>query len=57
MAQLILLKDKLMSSSSPGKMLRSLPNLESEKVIKMTLVIVRELPEDIYAEVVRHARF
>lgn len=56
-AQLLLIKDQLMASPSPAKTLRNLPNLNADSVIKMTLVIVRELPEDIYAEIVRHGRF
>lgn len=55
-AQLLLLKDTLLSSPSPSKILRSFPQLNSEDVIKMTLFVVRELPSDVYAEVVAHAR-
>ena len=55
-AQTIMMKDKLMESPSPGKLLRSFPNLNADEVIKTTLVVVRDLPEDVYAEVVRHGR-
>lgn len=55
-AQVILLKDKLLESSSPAKLLRSFPNLKADEVIRTTLVIVRDLPEDVYSEVVRHGR-
>ncbi|KAJ9655315.1 CDC16 protein [Neophaeococcomyces mojaviensis] len=55
-SQIILMKNKLMESQSPGKLLRSFPNLNADEVIKTTLVIVRDLPEDVYAEVVRHGR-
>jgi cell cycle arrest protein BUB2 len=55
-AQVVLMKDSLLESPSPGKLLRSFPNLKAEEVIRTTLVIVRDLPEDIYAEVVRHGR-
>lgn len=55
-AQIVLMKDDILESSSPGKLLRSFPNLRAEEVIRTTLVIVRDLPEDIYAEVVRHGR-
>lgn len=55
-AQIVLIKDRLLESSSPGKLLRSFPNLKADEVIRTTLVIVRDLPEDIYAEVVRHGR-
>lgn len=56
-AQLLLIKDQLMSSPSPGKILRNLPHLNADSIIRMTLVVVKELPEEIYAEVVRHGRF
>ncbi|KAK5074885.1 CDC16 protein [Lithohypha guttulata] len=55
-AQIMMMKDKLLESPSPGKLLRSFPNLNAEEIIKGTLLIVRDLPEDIYAEVVRHGR-
>lgn len=55
-AQIIHMKDQLLQSSSPGKLLRNFPNLKADEVIRLTLVVVRDLPEDIYAEVVRHGR-
>jgi cell cycle arrest protein BUB2 len=55
-AQLLLMKDKLMNEPSPAKMLRSFPNLNADEVIKMTVWIVRELPEDLYRDVVVHGR-
>jgi cell cycle arrest protein BUB2 len=55
-AQLILMKQKLYESPSPGKLLRSFPQLDAKAIIALTLVIVRDLPEEIYAEVVLHGR-
>lgn len=55
-AQLLLLKDKLLGEPSPAKMLRSFPNLNADEVIKMTVWIVRELPEELYQAVVIHGR-
>ena len=55
-AQLILMKQKLYDSASPGKLLRSFPMLDAAKIIEQTLVIARELPEELYADVVMHAR-
>lgn len=55
-AQLLLMREKLYESSSPGKLLRSFPMLDAAKIIEQTLVIARELPEDLYAEVVVHAQ-
>jgi len=53
-AQLLLLKDRLMESASPMKILRTFPAMDSEQVIKMTLWIVGQIPEDLYEEVIRH---
>ena len=55
-AQLILMKQKLYESSSPGKLLRSFPQLDAKAIIALTLVIVRNLPDEVYAEVVMHGR-
>ena len=55
-AQLILMKQKLYDSSSPGKLLRNFPHLDAKGIIALTLVIVRDLPEDLYAQVVLHGR-
>jgi cell cycle arrest protein BUB2 len=55
-AQLILMKQKLYESPSPGKLLRSFPQLDAKAIIALTLVIVRDLPEEVYAEVVLHGR-
>ncbi|ETN43276.1 uncharacterized protein HMPREF1541_02435 [Cyphellophora europaea CBS 101466] len=55
-AQLLLMRQKLYDSASPGKLLRSFPMLDAAKIIEQTLIIARELPEDVYAEVVAHGR-
>lgn len=55
-AQIIMMKEKLLGNPSPAKMLRSFPNLNAEEVIRTTLIVIRDVPDDIYAEVVRHAR-
>lgn len=55
-AQIMMMKDSLLDSASPGKLLRSFPSLKADEVIRLTLVIVRDLPDDVYAEVVRHGR-
>ncbi|KAI1613355.1 cell cycle arrest protein BUB2 [Exophiala viscosa] len=55
-AQLLLLKDQLLNEPSPAKVLRSFPSLNADEVIKMTVLIVRELPEDVYRDVVAHGR-
>lgn len=55
-AQLLLLKDTLLASPSPTKVLRSFPPLEAEKIIKLTLFVVQKVPDEVYAELVNHAR-
>lgn len=42
--------------NSPTKVLRSFPPLEAEQIIKLTLVVVQKIPDDVYAELVNHAR-
>lgn len=55
-AQLLLCKDALQDHPSPAKMLRSFPSLNADEIIKMTLLVVRELPDDLFRDVVVHAR-
>lgn len=55
-AQLLLCKDALQDHPSPAKMLRSFPSLNADEVIKMTLLVVRELPDDLFRDVVTHGR-
>jgi cell cycle arrest protein BUB2 len=55
-AQLVLMKQKLYDSPSPGKLLRSFPQLDAGKIIQMTLGIAKDMDERLYAEVVRHGK-
>ncbi|EXJ54627.1 hypothetical protein A1O7_09968 [Cladophialophora yegresii CBS 114405] len=55
-AQLLLLKDALLGEPSPAKMLRSFPSLNAEKVISMTVLVVKQLSNELYREVVVHGR-
>ena len=55
-AQVLMMKDALMASSSPSKLLRSFPALDSQEIIKTTLGIVKKIPSNLYAELVVHAR-
>jgi cell cycle arrest protein BUB2 len=43
-------------SDSPTKVLRSFPPLEAEQIIKLTLFVVQKIPDDVYAELVNHAK-
>lgn len=41
---------------SPTKILRSFPPLVAETVIEVTLSIVKKIPDDVFAEIVAHAK-
>ncbi|KAI0385844.1 TBC-domain-containing protein [Hypomontagnella monticulosa] len=54
-AQLVMMRNELMTSINPNKLLRSFPPLRAEMVKRTALLILKSLPEDLYAEIVRHA--
>ncbi|OLN94349.1 Mitotic check point protein BUB2 [Colletotrichum chlorophyti] len=54
-AQLMGMRDQLMSSPSPNKLLRSFPSLQADKIIERTLWIIERIPDDTYAAIVAHA--
>jgi hypothetical protein len=41
---------------SPNKLLRSFPALNAEQIKRTTLAIISMIPDDIYEEIVIHAR-
>ncbi|KAF8813678.1 TBC-domain-containing protein [Phlegmacium glaucopus] len=53
-AQLLLMRDDVMASSSPMRLLRTFPPLEALPVIGIAVTLVRDLPTDLYDELVRH---
>jgi len=53
-AQLLLMREEVMDSKSPMKLLRTLPDLDAQAVIGIAVALVRDLPQDLYAELVRH---
>ncbi|KAL4907509.1 hypothetical protein BDW74DRAFT_149320 [Aspergillus multicolor] len=55
-AQLILMRDTLLKSSNPNKILRSFPPLDAKEIIALTVLIVRKIPEPLYAELIEHAK-
>ncbi len=55
-AQLLMLKDKLIAEPQPGKILRNFPNLDADEVVKMSVFIVKDLSEELYRDVVMHGR-
>ncbi|KAJ5601159.1 hypothetical protein N7510_010693 [Penicillium lagena] len=55
-AQLIRMRDTLLESPSPNKILRSFPPLDAKEIIALTVLLVQKIPEDLYAEMVSHAK-
>ncbi|KAJ7647591.1 TBC-domain-containing protein [Roridomyces roridus] len=53
-AQLLLMRDEVMSSSSPMRLLRTFPPLEALPVIGIAVTLVRDLPTALYEELVKH---
>ncbi|KAI1083301.1 rab-GTPase-TBC domain-containing protein [Whalleya microplaca] len=54
-AQLIMMRNELLSSLSPNKLLRSFPPLQADQIKRTALAIVKMIPDDVYAEIVKHA--
>ena len=44
------------SSHSPNKLLRSFPALQADLIKRTTLTVIRMIPDDVYAEIVAHAK-
>ncbi|PPQ98428.1 hypothetical protein CVT24_004107 [Panaeolus cyanescens] len=53
-AQLLLMRDEVMKSASPMRLLRTFPPLDANSVIGIAVTLVRDLPTDLYDELVRH---
>jgi len=53
-AQLLLIRDDVMTSSSPMRLLRTFPPLEASPVIGIAVTLVRDLPTELYDELVKH---
>ncbi|KAI9642242.1 CDC16 protein [Ciborinia camelliae] len=55
-AQLVILRNSILSSPSPTKILRSFPPLQADTIKEVTLTIIKKIPDDVYAEIVSHAK-
>ncbi|WVO14715.1 hypothetical protein L204_102353 [Cryptococcus depauperatus] len=53
-AQLLLIRQQIMESPSPMKILRTFPPLDARPVIGVTVALVKDIPEDLYRELVTH---
>ncbi|KAL2759221.1 hypothetical protein ACRALDRAFT_1062243 [Sodiomyces alcalophilus JCM 7366] len=54
-AQLMGMRDQLMNSPNPNRLLRALPSLQADKVVERTLWIIERIPDDTYAAIATHA--
>ncbi|KAF3046617.1 hypothetical protein E8E12_011246 [Didymella heteroderae] len=55
-AQLVLIRGEILNSSSPNQILRNLPGLQARRIIDMAVSFSDKIPEDMYAEIVAHAK-
>lgn len=53
-AQLHIMRTDLLESSSPMKLLRHLPDLDARKIINVTVTLARDVPQDLFEELVKH---
>ena len=53
-AQLLLMRQDLMESPSPMRLLRIFPPLKASSIIGITIALVKDVPEELYGELVRH---
>ncbi|KAL8657218.1 MAG: hypothetical protein Q9226_002135 [Calogaya cf. arnoldii] len=54
-AQLVIMRETLLTSPSPTKVLRSFPPLQAKLIVEITVSNLRKIPADIYEELVHHA--
>ncbi|KAI9347192.1 rab-GTPase-TBC domain-containing protein [Zopfochytrium polystomum] len=54
LAQVVRVKDLIMKSPSPVKVLRTMPDLDARAIIALTLKMLPKLPDNIYDMLVRH---
>ncbi|KAL8996447.1 MAG: hypothetical protein Q9169_004041 [Polycauliona sp. 2 TL-2023] len=54
-AQLVIMRETLLTSPSPTKLLRSFPPLQAKLIVEITVSNLRKIPADIYEELVHHA--
>jgi len=54
LAQLVLMRDTLLSHPSPCSLFRSLPPLDSQLIISLSVQLVRQFPPELYDKLVAH---
>ncbi|KAI9720433.1 MAG: hypothetical protein M1812_002939 [Candelaria pacifica] len=55
-AQLVIIRDTILSSPSPTKILRSFPPLQAKQVIGVACSLVPKVSNDVYMDIVMHAK-
>lgn len=55
-AQLVLIRDQILSSPSPNQILRSLPPLQAANIKAIAISFVRKIPDELYEQIVSHAK-
>ncbi|KAJ4987367.1 mitotic check point protein (TBC domain-containing protein) [Stagonosporopsis vannaccii] len=55
-AQLVLIRGEILNSPSPNQILRNLPGLQARRIIDVAVSFSGQIPEDMYAEIVSHAK-
>ncbi|KAI9684187.1 MAG: hypothetical protein M1829_003457 [Trizodia sp. TS-e1964] len=55
-AQLVMIRDAILASQSPMKILRAFPPLQAAKVKAMAISFLRKIPDGLYQEIVLHAK-
>ncbi|SOV09890.1 related to cell cycle arrest protein BUB2 [Ustilago sp. UG-2017a] len=53
-AQLHIMRVDLLEGNSPMKSLRNLPRLDARKIINVTVTLARDIPEELFEELVKH---
>ncbi|KMQ42276.1 Rab-GTPase-TBC domain [Trichophyton rubrum] len=55
-AQLIRMRDIILASQSPNKILRSFPPIDAKETIALTVLVVQKIPAELYEELLLHAK-
>ncbi|TQV97282.1 hypothetical protein V2A60_000094 [Cordyceps javanica] len=55
-AQLTIMRAQILQSPSPNKVLRSFPPLNADLIKSVTIGIIKQIPDDVYADIVVHAQ-
>ncbi|CAJ2500990.1 Uu.00g038430.m01.CDS01 [Anthostomella pinea] len=54
-AQLVMMRNDLLGSTSPNKLLRSFPPLHADQIKRTALAIIKMIPDDLHDEIVNHS--